>query len=422
MKFTYDNKVSYILDTEVENIFISEYMVTAPGDYVKVYLYGLMCAQTGQDASIATIAKELSEEEELVRKAFLYWKERGTVKFYKKDEEDIIEFTSLRSLLFLGAKQSVDAQGKVKTSGTDLSDSRVSELYKQVEKAAGRPIGANEAIDIVSWLDDFAATPELIVKAYSYCREVHKKDDPRYVGKVVKDWSLKGLLSASAIEEYLDETERMRFLYRRVFKALGFARNATEEERRIMDVWFNEMNLPIDKVLEACKKSSGITNPNINYIDKVIKNQYKESGGVSSAEKIPAGIVIKYYDYVREKEEALAKQHTEEVYEKLGEIKALDEEIRRARMELSRILISSIENKKEAAEELRKKVDHMIAERAAILTENGFPADYMEVKRRCAVCEDTGTTPEGARCTCFEKMMEEAKEWQNSLKTKTNSL
>ena len=31
----------YLLTTDVENIFINEYMTAAPGDYVKVYLYGL---------------------------------------------------------------------------------------------------------------------------------------------------------------------------------------------------------------------------------------------------------------------------------------------------------------------------------------------------------------------------------------------
>ena len=37
----------YLLTTDVENIFINEYLPAASGDYVKVYLYGLLYAQTG---------------------------------------------------------------------------------------------------------------------------------------------------------------------------------------------------------------------------------------------------------------------------------------------------------------------------------------------------------------------------------------
>ena len=36
----------YLLSTDVENIFINEYMPEAPGDYVKVYLYGLLYSQS----------------------------------------------------------------------------------------------------------------------------------------------------------------------------------------------------------------------------------------------------------------------------------------------------------------------------------------------------------------------------------------
>ena len=59
MKFGKDTKNGYLLDTEVENIFISEHMVVAPGDYVKVYLYVLMCAETGQSVSEDRLAKLL---------------------------------------------------------------------------------------------------------------------------------------------------------------------------------------------------------------------------------------------------------------------------------------------------------------------------------------------------------------------------
>ena len=85
MKLTYDRNDGYLLDTEVENIFINEYMVTAPGEYVKVYLYALMCAQMGLYVSFSDIAKALMQSEEDVGKAFLYWKQRGAVRTYKEN-------------------------------------------------------------------------------------------------------------------------------------------------------------------------------------------------------------------------------------------------------------------------------------------------------------------------------------------------
>ena len=47
--------------TPVENLFIEEYMLRAPGAFVKVYIYGLrLCSHPVPDASIATIARRLT--------------------------------------------------------------------------------------------------------------------------------------------------------------------------------------------------------------------------------------------------------------------------------------------------------------------------------------------------------------------------
>ena len=40
----YRQKISdfFLRDTDIENIFINEYLPAAPGDYVKVFIYGYM--------------------------------------------------------------------------------------------------------------------------------------------------------------------------------------------------------------------------------------------------------------------------------------------------------------------------------------------------------------------------------------------
>lgn len=57
-------KEIYLSNTNVENIFISEYMVAAPGEYVKVFLLSLMYANLEKELDNADIAKQLSLAEE----------------------------------------------------------------------------------------------------------------------------------------------------------------------------------------------------------------------------------------------------------------------------------------------------------------------------------------------------------------------
>ena len=73
---------SYLLlgVTPVENIFIQDYLPHAPGDYVRVYLYGLMqCYHPTEDMTTERIAHLLDVTEDTVQGAFQYWERQGLV-------------------------------------------------------------------------------------------------------------------------------------------------------------------------------------------------------------------------------------------------------------------------------------------------------------------------------------------------------
>ncbi|MBR1989152.1 MAG: primosomal replication protein N, partial [Firmicutes bacterium] len=59
----------YLLTTDVENMFINEYMPGAPGDYVKVYLYGLLYAQHEGEMTHEALARHLRLSAETVEEA-----------------------------------------------------------------------------------------------------------------------------------------------------------------------------------------------------------------------------------------------------------------------------------------------------------------------------------------------------------------
>ncbi|QHI72224.1 P-loop NTPase family protein [Aminipila terrae] len=119
---------------------------------------------------------------------------------------------------------------------------------------------------------------------------------------------------------------------------------------------------------------------------------------------------------IREKAEAEASARRQQVYEKLPEIKQIDEEVRELGMRLSRIMVSGADNAKEQLGRFRIKIDALGEEKAFKLTENNFPVDYMEIRYKCDKCKDTGTNDMGERCSCFNERLSEAEIWQNSSK------
>lgn len=405
----------YLRDTCVENIFINEYLTQAPGDYVKVYLFALMYADFDMRMNNETIAKHLGMEDEDVLKAWSYWEKMGVVrKHYEKPGDKFryqVEFLNLKELAY-GKKQKNQkaAAGVPDRLKKLMDDDTVKDMYSEIEHITGRLFEGKEPAEIMSWITDYNANPEMIVYAYSYCVKKKNHSNHKYVAAIVKEWAAQGLKSVEQIEDYLEETDNRHYLYKRVLRALGFLRNATEEEKRIMDTWFDQMGFSIDKVLDACKKTTGISNPNINYINSVLKAWNNGSGdrGPASSEDGKTGsvaAVMKYYEELRAKNEAEAEERRAEVCRRIPRVREIEEETHNIGMQISRVMLSGAGDTKVKIKAMREKVESLNEEKAFLMTENNFKIDYMDIVYDCPICRDTGIQDTGDRCICFTEKL-----------------
>ncbi len=414
-------KNHYLHDTRVENMFINEYMVNAPGDYVKVFLYGLMYADLSMPLENDMIARELSMEEEQVLMAWSYWEKRGVIKKHFADPEDKfhyeVEFVDLKEQLFAGKGTKRGTVKKELPSHLKkrIDDGVMRDMFAQIERITGRFLTGQEPSHVQNWIIDYGIAPEVVIYAYSYCHNQRGgKSQYQYVNTVLRDWVDRGLKTIHDIENYLTESDSRHSQYKRVMKALGFTRNSTEEEKRIMDVWFDDFDFGLETVLEACKKTSGISSPNINYVNTILTSWSKgENRGDSARGTSQAGSgsssesgdrirrVMKAYEEDRKRNDELWKQRTDESYQTLPQIRQIDQQLHQLSMELPRLILSGRFDAKQRSEEIQKKMKALNEEKAYLLTEHNYPMDYMEHPYTCAKCRDTGTLDSGERCSCF---------------------
>ena len=95
----------YLLTTDVENIFINEYMPTSPGDFVKIYLYGLLYSQNDAEMSFEQMSRQLGVSRSRIEDAWLYWEKMGVIEripSQSKTEQFDICFKQLRTLMYGG--------------------------------------------------------------------------------------------------------------------------------------------------------------------------------------------------------------------------------------------------------------------------------------------------------------------------------
>ena len=401
----------YLLTTEVENIFINEYLPQAPGDYVKVYLYALLYAKQQIEITHHGIATQLGLTEGDVDLAWQYWEKMGVVKRDIRSRQKLdysVTFTNLRGLMYAGTTETPQKNSKLSES---LCDETLSDIYGFVENLKGKPVSPKEMQEIAEWRGKISAEPEVVKKAFEYCYE-KKKTQPKYIEAVIREWTERGIKTAEEADEYLEAAGKRYGDYKRILNSLGVVgRMATDGEKKIIDKWFDEQGFSMERILEACQKTVGIQNPNVNYVNKILENWQKQAASVGRSVNMKTTVsradLDSYYDFMRQEAERKSQEAKKEVYAKLPRIEEIDESLKDLGSKLSRAVLSGGKN----LEEIKRLMMLLEQERAILLTENNFPLDFTDVKYLCSECRDTGVNDAGRRCACIKERIGDAELW-----------
>jgi len=412
-------KEFYLLTSEIENIFISEYMPGAPAEYVKVYLYACMYAQQREEMTHQSLARQLRISEEEVDRAWTYWEQLRAVKKHPHGSGGLlsydIEFVNLREQMY-GRPRAVKEDKKVYSEDAEklLVNREAKNMISDVERLTGKVLSSREAQEIQNWVTDLGVSPELITFAFSHYAP-KGKGRINYISQVITQWCEQGFRTPEEAQNYLNEMEKKYGQQKRVLQALGMNRNATEAESELMDRWFDEMGFSLERVLEACARTVSISNPNLRYVNKILENWAQEAKrdgrDVNKKVTVTQTVLNKYYEFLRRNAEKEAQMRKEQVYSRIPRVEEIDRILGEQGSSISRLLLSG---DRSGADSARRRMKQLEEERAVLLTEHNFTIDYTDLKYSCEICRDTGMTEEGRRCSCAAKRTEEAELWQKT--------
>lgn len=443
-----DRKDIFLYKTRIENLFISEFLPDAPGDYVKVFLLGYMYAQYGEEIAPEKLSMCLDLSEEEIDEAWIYWESRGVIRRRKSIDENgekicRVEFLRLidefygRNAAEDGSEQeelspghsfSDDAAEDGGAAGR-LIDSRLRDLYSKYQTTTGRTVSRQETGKIEDAIKLYGIEPEIFDFAIDYCADLEKYSID-YIFKVALRWTEDGCRTIEEAKRLLDRHSLRNSYYSQVFKAMGWSRLPAPADREIMDKWFDEMKCSIGEVLDACRASGGIRDPNLRYVNKVLENRRLEKGGINTraardtaaygqsaqteqtsgeGSLVSRKVLNDYYEYIRAVDEEAWKIRVREIRAGMPGMKELFEE----EASMNAKLLSIKPGVAGQDERQRLRAERLAVERKKkkILAANGFPPDYLDRKYRCEKCRDTGYTDEGMVCSCCRERAEEAYKW-----------
>ena len=259
--------------TMIENTFIDQFMPTSSGDFVKIYLYLLRCAQSGQnDISIPRIADALNYTESDVRRAMGYWQKQKCLDLIEDPDE--------------GEPPEVQPSDAA-ASGNKITEFRPAPKYSReeigrlvfvAESYLGRPLSSSEQETLVYFLTDLDMNIDLVDYLLDYCISMNHTSF-RYIQKVAVNWAQQGI---TTVEQARREGSGIRDTYFTIFRSLGIKDHVpTPGEREYMDRWMNGYALPMDVILLGCRRTILQTGKaSFPYLDSILKS-WSESGARS---------------------------------------------------------------------------------------------------------------------------------------------
>lgn len=311
--------------TSVSNIFISEYVPGANGEFVKVYLYLLhLMSLRSNNISISLLADTFNQTEADIMRALRYWDSLDVISLSFNGPGNGLSNIVLRDIKHTGqaanamadpiAAESASVNSTssyqtetVRAAKPDIKQTEViytaepskvsyskeqlngflandnfSMLLFVIEQYMGRPLSTKETNSIVYFYDGLKLSTDLIEYLFEYCVE-HNKKSINYIEKVALSWASNNIHTiAEAKEETSNHTD---YVYQ-IMKAFGLSnREPAQHEKAMIAKWADTYCFDTDMIIEACNRTiKAIHQPSFEYADTILAN-WKNSN-VSSLEDV----------------------------------------------------------------------------------------------------------------------------------------
>lgn len=262
------NELSMLFSsTNIPDVFFTEYLSEASGDFIKVYLYMLFLSKYGKDVKLNDLSKKIALPLTTIQAAIKYWEEaevitkKGTGYIVNNIQE--IELNKLYSPKLTVSKESIQNMEKDKSRASAIE--AINNMYFQ------GIMSPSWYSDIDLWFKRFEFDEEVMIALFQYCFDksaLHKN----YVKAVADAWHGNNIKTFSDLEEYDDNIQKIKKVKKNICKKLGLTRNLTQYEEAYIEKWLQEYKYDLEIIELALKKTTSKSNPNFDYIDKIISD------------------------------------------------------------------------------------------------------------------------------------------------------
>lgn len=281
MKLESSDLSSLFSNTLIPDIFFSEYLSEASGDFIKVYLYMLFLSKYDKDIKINDLSKKLVLPVKTIQDAVKYWEDKCLIT--KKNTGYIVNSIQEIELHKLYKPKTALSAEQLQKSAENQKRAKAIDFINNKYFSGLMPTTWYPEIEL--WFKKYGFDEEVMIALFGYCFDMsalHKN----YVQAVAEAWNKNNIKTFNDLDVYYEKQEKLKVIAKTISKKLGLSRALTQYEYAYIEKWVVDYGYSLDIIEIALKKTTSKANPNFDYLDKLLtdwhERGFKTSGEVQS--------------------------------------------------------------------------------------------------------------------------------------------
>lgn len=272
MKLDQNDKSILFSNTEIPDVFFTEYLPCADGNYIKVYLYILFLSKYDKDIKINDLSKKLALPLKTIQEAFKYWESVGVL-IKKHTGYILVNLQEVELLKVYSPKLTSSPEDIKKNAKNQYRAKAIENINNQFFQGIMSPSWYS---DIDMWFKKYNFDEQVMLALFNYCFD-HSALHRNYIQVVADDWYKNNVRSFSDLDKYYEKKEKISSVKKSIIKKLGLHRNLTIYEDAYVEKWTIDYGYSMEIIEIALKKSTSRTNINFEYLNTIITDWHNRN-------------------------------------------------------------------------------------------------------------------------------------------------
>ncbi|MBE5806131.1 MAG: DnaD domain protein [Clostridiales bacterium] len=251
--------------TNIPDVFFTEYLSYANGDYIKIYLYILFLTKYNKDIKVNDLAKKLQLPLKTIQDGMKFWEEQKVIT--KKNTGYILNNLQEMELHKLYTPKITSTPEELaKTAKSQYRSKAIENINNEFFQGIMSPSWYS---DIDLWFKKYKFDEEVMIALFRYCfnrSALHRN----YIQTVAESWAQNKITTFNDLELYEQKQERLKSLGTTISKKLNLNRQLSQYEEGYISRWNLEYGYNFDIIELALKKTTSKTSFSFDYLDKML--------------------------------------------------------------------------------------------------------------------------------------------------------